>query len=95
MALGMCAALLGIDYFMLQGRFGFGGIKILFATAVAIFSILAAVIPRRDFFTPPGPRLTEESQRELFALIRDVAGRSDQATPADLESGRVARRIRT
>lgn len=51
---------------------------------VAAFAILWSILPRRDKFEAPGPRLTEEEHPELFALLRDVAERSSQEMPADV-----------
>src|SRR5437762_10480137 len=47
-------------------------------------SVLWAIIPRRDRFDPPGPRVTAQDQPELFRLIHDVATATSQATPQDV-----------
>jgi len=52
----------------------------LFAAAAIVWS----VIPRRDKFEAPGPRLTEGEHPELFGVLEDVAQRSSQAMPADV-----------
>jgi Zn-dependent protease with chaperone function len=51
-----------------------------FAAAVILWSIL----PRIDRFVPPGPLLTEERYPDLFAVIRDLAARTEQKMPADV-----------
>jgi heat shock protein HtpX len=47
-------------------------------------SVLWAILPRRDRFEPPGPRLTPDEQPELFRLIHDVAKATSQAMPQDV-----------
>jgi heat shock protein HtpX len=51
---------------------------------LAGFAILWSILPRRDKFIAPGPRLAEKEHPELFAVLRDVATRSSQAMPADV-----------
>jgi Zn-dependent protease with chaperone function len=46
--------------------------------------ILAAIIPRRDRFASPGPRLTADAQPALFELIRNVASVTLQKTPREV-----------
>jgi heat shock protein HtpX len=47
-------------------------------------AILWAVAPRPDRFDPPGPELTAISQPRLFAMIRDLAGKTEQAEPREV-----------
>jgi len=47
-------------------------------------SVLWAIVPRRDRFEAPGPRVTPEEQPELFAMIGDIARATSQAMPADV-----------
>lgn len=49
----------------------------LVAAAVVVWSVL----PRVDRFEPPGPELSPQQHPALFAVIRDVAARTNQATP--------------
>jgi heat shock protein HtpX len=46
--------------------------------------ILRGVLPRRDRFTPPGPRLEEAQQPRLFGLLRAVADAAGQAMPTEV-----------
>jgi heat shock protein HtpX len=46
--------------------------------------ILWSVLPRRDSFQPPGPRLDRASQPRLFALVGDVATATGQQEPAEV-----------
>jgi Zn-dependent protease with chaperone function len=46
--------------------------------------ILWSILPRWDRFIPPGPRMTEKDQPELFAQIRSVADATGQAMPAEV-----------
>ena len=45
---------------------------------VGAFLILKAIVPRRDHFEPPGPRLDPATQPHLFAEIRRMASRFEQ-----------------
>src|SRR5262245_32696047 len=47
-------------------------------------SILWSLVPRRDQFEPPGPRLTEDSQPRLFAVLREVADAVRQPVPTEV-----------
>jgi len=66
-----------VHYFHHLDRFA--GLAVMSAVA-----ILWALVPRRDSFTPPGPRLDEDEQRELFSLVREVATATGQAMPEDV-----------
>jgi heat shock protein HtpX len=46
--------------------------------------ILWSVMPRFDRFEPPGPRLTEDEQPRLFALVRDIGQRTGQVMPREI-----------
>jgi len=46
--------------------------------------ILWSIIPRRDKFVEPGPRLDESQQPELFDVLRDVAAKTRQEMPAEV-----------
>ena len=46
--------------------------------------ILWSVVPRREKFVEPGPRLEPEQQPELFDLLRDVAARTRQEMPSEV-----------
>ena len=85
LALGMCAALLGLDYLLLfEGRFGLFGLKILLFSLIGIGTILFSVIPRREKFEPPGSLLAAQDFPGLFAMFQDIADKTGQAMPAEV-----------
>ncbi|HET7456296.1 MAG TPA: M48 family metallopeptidase [Gemmatimonadaceae bacterium] len=83
LALAMAGGLLFIPYAEIRYADRIEGRLALFCI-VGAFLILKSIVPRRDRFDPPGPRLTAAAQPELFALIDDVAARTGQAPPADV-----------
>lgn len=58
--------------------------KLALACVVGAGSIAWAILPRRDEFQPPGPRLERTAQPALFALIERVARATGEATPRDV-----------
>ncbi len=50
----------------------------------AAATILWSIVPRPDKFVPPGPRVEPSQEPALFSAIRDVAGATGQAMPADV-----------
>ena len=54
------------------------------ACIVAAFAILAAAIPRRNVFTPPGPVLKEDEQPKLFEVLRGIARATGQEMPGEV-----------
>jgi heat shock protein HtpX len=85
LAFGIVAGILGFDWLLLEsGRLGALTLKIFLFSAIALYSIIVAMAPRRDRFEAPGPLLEPSAYPELFALIRDVAARSNQAVPAEV-----------
>jgi heat shock protein HtpX len=52
--------------------------------ALAIYAIVRAIIPRRQKFVEPGPRLAPDEQPELFEEIRRTADATDSAMPEDV-----------
>jgi len=46
-------------------------------------AILWALVPRRDRFTVPGPRLDEASSPRLFSLVHNIAARLNQEVPTE------------
>jgi Zn-dependent protease with chaperone function len=48
------------------------------------YLILRAIVPTRDRFEAPGPRLQPERQPRLFAEIRGIAAASGQEMPAEV-----------
>lgn len=47
-------------------------------------AILWSLLPQRERFVPPGPRLTADEHPRLFATLRDVAARMDMVLPAEV-----------
>ncbi|MBI5651419.1 MAG: M48 family metallopeptidase [Chloroflexi bacterium] len=47
-------------------------------------TILWAILPRWDFFTPPGPRLTKKQHPRLFAQIFEIAQLVKQRIPTEV-----------
>ena len=58
--------------------------KIALMCVAAAGAVLWAIVPRPDRFEPPGPRLDERQCPALFAMIREVAGATGQAPPAEV-----------
>lgn len=46
--------------------------------------ILWSIMPRRDRFEPPGPRINEGEQPQLFAELKSIAGAMGQEMPRDV-----------
>src|SRR6185295_12539637 len=46
--------------------------------------ILWSVVPRIDRFAPPGPRLDEAAQPELFRSVAEIARRTGQRMPEEI-----------
>ena len=57
-------------------------LKLAFVCVVLAGVILWSILPRVDRFEPPGPLLSETDHPRLFALIRDIAKRTDQGMPS-------------
>lgn len=83
LALGVAAGLLWIVYaqFAIARRFS---IKLSVLCVLGAFAILAAIVPRPDHFTPPGPELTRSKHPKLFAMIDEIADLTGQARPAEV-----------
>ncbi|PTL75555.1 M48 family metallopeptidase [Vitiosangium sp. GDMCC 1.1324] len=47
-------------------------------------ALLWSLLPQRERFVPPGPRLTEAEHPRLFAALRDVARRMDVELPSEV-----------
>lgn len=59
-------------------------LRLLGFSLVAAGAIAKGVMPRRDRFTPPGPRLEPERHTDLFRVVREVAEATRQEMPADV-----------
>ncbi len=47
-------------------------------------AVLISVVPRKDHFVAPGPKLEEQDHPQLFAMLRDVAAATGQPMPPDV-----------
>ena len=82
LALGLAALLLGIAYVEIVygrrfDRLGFFGL-------VGGLIILWGIVPRPDFFAPPGPLLARRRHPRLFAVLDEIAASTGQAMPAEV-----------
>jgi Zn-dependent protease with chaperone function len=82
LAVGIALGLLGAVYAELYSSHILVKPTILAIIGAGI--ILWSILPRIDRFTAPGPRLEADAQPELFAVIRDVAAKSEQAMPREV-----------
>lgn len=82
LAIGIVAGLLWLSYaIIIRNNIIFTLPPFLIAIAGII---LWSVLPRRDPFVPPGPRLEEKDHPRLFDVIREVADQTGQAMPSDV-----------
>jgi len=83
LALAMTALLLWLPY----AEWTYGGslhIKLLLFCVIGAGVIIWSIIPRFDRFTPPGPRLLQMDQPELFSVLGGVASEMGQEMPAEV-----------
>jgi Zn-dependent protease with chaperone function len=59
-------------------------VKITLVCVVLAGTIVWSIVPRIDKFVPPGPTVTHRDAPELFAVLTDVAARTDQQMPAEV-----------
>ncbi len=59
-------------------------VPILFYCAIGAGVVIWSVMPRRERFLPPGPRLLDSEQPRLFNLIYAVAARAGERAPDDV-----------
>jgi heat shock protein HtpX len=83
LALGVASGLLWLAYFDLT-RARHPTFRVIAFCIAGAGSVLWAILPRRDRFEAPGPRVTPEEQPELFRLIDDVAKATLQPMPRDV-----------
>lgn len=86
LALAMVGALAYIPYAAWEASDGLRSwhLKIGGFCFLGIFLIVRGIIPRRDRFEAPGPRLERAQHPRLFAMIDDVARQTAQEPPAEL-----------
>jgi heat shock protein HtpX len=58
--------------------------RLLIFALLAIYAIVRGIVPRRQKFVEPGPRLAPDEQPELFEEIRRTAEATDSAMPEDV-----------
>src|SRR5690349_7669686 len=58
--------------------------RILGFCLLGAFAIAKGIVPRRDRFVAPGPRLLPDEQPKLFALVTQVSSETKQAMPAEV-----------
>jgi Zn-dependent protease with chaperone function len=63
---------------------GRGNLQLTWFCLASAGAILWSFRPRRDPFVKPGPLLNEAEHPELFATLRDVAARTNQAMPDEV-----------
>lgn len=83
LALAISAALVAVPVLEYRWR-GRVNAQIAFACLGAAGAVLWALVPRRDRFEPPGPRLTRARYPHFFAMLDEVAATTGQAAPAEV-----------
>ena len=83
LAIGIAFGLLWIPYaeFVYAERLH---LKLAAGCVLAALAILWSVIPRRDKFVPPGPRLDPAKHPRLFTQLNSIAGATGQAMPREV-----------
>jgi Zn-dependent protease with chaperone function len=82
------AIIVGLGFVVfLQARSGRGPIGITLIAVLGIVAILRGIIPRREKFVPPGPRVTSDDQPRLFQEIRRIAEATKSPMPLDVYIG--------
>lgn len=81
-ALSLAFGLLAIPFIEYRLTGGLHAIQLQIGLVLTALAILAAIWPRRDRFTPPGPEIEAHEAPELFALLRGVASAAGQEMPA-------------
>lgn len=84
LAIGLAATLLFFAYAMAFWVDDTLPVQGILFCVVGAGMILWSIVPRRQKFEEPGPRLHPYKQRELFAVLRDVAKKTGQEMPHDV-----------
>jgi len=83
LTLALAAACAYLPYLMLSGHFGV--VTVFFAGGVVMAgTILWSLVPRREKFTPPGPRLEAARHPRLFAEIQRLAKTFNEPPPQEV-----------
>ncbi|HEX6107651.1 MAG TPA: M48 family metallopeptidase [Gemmatimonadales bacterium] len=83
LALGIAGLLLAVPFLEVQYLGHISG-KLTLVSVVGAGTILWSIVPRRDRFEDPGPRLLPEDHPRLFEAIREVARTTGQAMPVEV-----------
>jgi Zn-dependent protease with chaperone function len=83
LALGIAGGLLAVPYFEFRETHGVN-VRIALFCGLGAFAILSALVPRRDKFVEPGPKLDPDDQPDLFQVVRSVAAKTGQEMPRDV-----------
>jgi Zn-dependent protease with chaperone function len=59
-------------------------IRLAIGCVLSGLALLMSVVPRKDHFVPPGPKLDEQDHPKLFAMLREVAAATGQPMPQDV-----------
>jgi len=86
LALALAAACVFLPYLILKSQSGpgFEGILLFVSGLVIAGTILWSLIPRREKFTPPGPRLEPARHPRLFAEIEHLAKTLNEPPPDEV-----------
>ncbi|MEM7800972.1 MAG: M48 family metallopeptidase [Chloroflexota bacterium] len=83
LALVIVIALLG----MLYAMFAYSNridLRVILFALIGAGTVLWSIIPRRDNFIAPGPKLNPADHPQLFAAVNEIAMETDQAPPAEI-----------
>jgi heat shock protein HtpX len=83
LSLAVVVALLWIAWFVVADGH-YGAFKLAIGALGAAAIVLTAILPRRDRFEVPGPRLTAAEHPQLFQLIREVSEATGEAAPSEV-----------
>jgi heat shock protein HtpX len=75
---------LGVIIVLQAGSRSSGNWRVVILAALGIFAIVSGIIPRRQRFVEPGPRLTPDEQPELFAEISRTAEATGGVMPEEV-----------
>lgn len=83
LALGVAGGLLWLVYVQVAVAKR-ANVKLILGCVIGAGVILWSILPRFDRFVAPGPRLTRERQRRLFAELEKIAQAVGQAMPVEV-----------
>ncbi len=80
----LAAACVYLPFLLVSSSPNFTTLLIFLAGIVVALVIVWSLLPRRDVFTPPGPRLDAREQPRLFAELAAVAGDLGESLPREV-----------